>query len=533
MDNINSFRILIIDDNAEIHKDFKKILLKKTNTELENLERLIFKDDIIPETLPEFIIDSAMQGQEGLLSIEQSIKEARPYSLAFVDIRMPPGWDGIETIKKIWLIDKDIHIVICTAYSDYSWEETIDSLGYNNSFLILKKPFDHIVVRQLAFTLTKKWKLTQDSRNYTQFLEGAIEKRTEELKYQANHDALTGLANRSLLYEKIELAIQSSKQNQQYFAIFFIDLDRFKLVNDSLGHTRGDELLKIVTQRLLPFLKDTDTFSRLGGDEFVFIITEFVNQPVSITASHILKSIKKSLTIDKCNITISASMGIVLYPQDGREADELLRNADAAMYHAKRSGGDQFQFYSKDMNENVLEQLKLESQLYNALENNEFSLWYQPQFNLLTNKIDAVEALLRWNHPEEGLLLPHSFISLAECTGLIIPIGEWVIKQACLQHKKWEKMGLGAIRIAVNVAAQQLNQFNFVQKVKDILKETQLQSKYLEIELTESSIINDISRKKLNELNAFGIEIALDDFGTGYSNLYHLKNISLNRVKID
>ncbi|KTD45467.1 regulatory protein (GGDEF and EAL domains) [Legionella quinlivanii] len=538
MDNNNyDFRIIVIDDNVEIHKDFLKILTKNAKNDLDDLGAQLFDMENLNANeliLPRFKIDTATQGQDGAALIEKALNEGKPFALAFVDIRMPPGWDGIETIKNIWTIDPDIHVVICTAFSDYNWEETIQELGHSDKFLILKKPFDHIAVRQLAYALTRKWKLIGESKAYTQSLEQAVEERTEELKYQATHDMLTGLANRALLHDRVQQAIAAYKRHKISFAILFFDLDRFKLINDSLGHSAGDELLIRIAKRLLPTIRAFDTVSRLGGDEFVIVVTELKQiDYIHNVAQKILQIIKEPMTIANRSLSISSSMGIATYPGDGEEADELLRNADAAMYHAKKMGGGQYQFYSKEMNEKVFEQLELESDLYQAVNNNEFTVWYQPQFHIENHKLEAVEALIRWIHPQKGMLLPIDFIPLAERTGLMIPIGDWVIREACQQNKRWQAMGLPPIRMAVNLTSQQISQLDFVQKIKTILQETQLAPKYFELELSESSIINEMIIQKMNELKEIGIEIALDDFGTGYANLHHLRNLSLNRLKID
>ncbi|KTD49108.1 regulatory protein (GGDEF and EAL domains) [Legionella rubrilucens] len=536
-ENKYDFRIIVIDDNTEIHKDFIKVLTKTAKNELEDLAQQLFdipnadSDNLV---LPHFKIDTATQGQEGAALIEKATREQEPYALAFVDVRMPPGWDGIETIKHIWAIDPDIHVVICTAYSDYSWEETIQELGHSDNFLILKKPFDHIAVRQLAYALTRKWKLLRESRVYTKSLEQEVEKRTEQLRYQATHDALTGLANRALLHDRMQQAIAAYKRYQTSFAVAFFDLDRFKLINDSLGHPAGDELLVTVARRLLSAVRSFDTLSRLGGDEFVMIITELKKvEDISKIVTKLLNIIKEPVQVADHAFSITSSMGVAIYPHDGQEIDELLRNADAAMYQAKKLGGDQFQLYSQDMNEKVLEQLELESQLHQAMDKKEMVLWYQPQIHIQSHKLQGVEALIRWNHPTRGLLLPIDFIPLAERTGLIIPLGDWVIKEACLQNKRWQESGLPPIRMAVNATVQQLNQNDFVEKIKDILLETKLEPRYFEVELSESSIVDDSIIDKINELKNFGVEIALDDFGTGYSNLHHLRHLALNRLKID
>lgn len=542
------FRIIIIDDNPEIHRDFIKTLTSVDySSEFENLESKLFGSDdastsestgdkkSLEVALPKFEIDTASQGKEGVERIMEAIKQNKPYALAFVDIRMPPGWDGIETIKHIWECDKDIQIVICTAYSDYSWEETVAELGQSDNLLILKKPFDHIAVRQLACALTRKWKLMQDARSYTQSLESTIQKRTEQLQFQATHDALTGLPNRVLLEDRIKQAIAESQRSGSKFSVLFFDIDRFKLINDSLSHAAGDELLKITSKRLMNHIRESNTIARLGGDEFIVILRD-VSKPEQLNsiATTLLNVISQPITIAEHNFVVTSSMGISIYPENGTKMDELIRNADAAMYRAKELGGNQYYFYTTEMNEQSLKILELESELRNAITNDELFLCYQPQFDLKTHTLMAVEALVRWHHPKRGILLPIDFIPFAEESDLIVPLGEWILRKACQQNKEWQNQGLPHIRVAVNINTQQLRQLSFIDTVKRTLQETGLDPSYLEIELTENTIVNNATAIKIiNSLKQMGIKIAVDDFGTGYSSLNYLRNLPLDRLKID
>jgi diguanylate cyclase (GGDEF)-like protein len=533
----NDFRIIVIDDNIDIHKDFINILTSNSESQLEQLANQLFdtrekKESLI---LPQFKIDTAIQGKNGVEQIAEAIKEGNPYALAFVDIRMPPGWDGIETIKHIWELDKNIQIVICTAFSDHTQEETIAHLGQNDNLLILKKPFDHVTVRQLACALTRKWKLMQETSQYARSLEKIIEDRTAELQFQATHDSLTGLPNRVLLLDRLQQAVENGKRNNKSFAVLFLDLDRFKLINDSLGHSAGDELLAAATKRLRSVIRSFDTLARLGGDEFVIIANDLFQQSnVNIMAEAVLNAIKQPYNIRGHDLTITTSIGISIYPQDGQTPDVLLQNADSAMYYAKKCGCDQFQLYVAQMNEKFILQLDAESQLQHALENNELCLWYQPEYDIKTDSVDTVEALIRWNHPMKGLLLPIDFIPFAEETGLIVPIGEWVMREACRQNKAWQNAGLPFVRVAVNLSAQQLQQFNLIEMIQNILKETKLESKYFEIELSENCIINNASVfRMLHQMKALGIKISIDDFGTSYNSLSYLRYLPLDRLKID
>ncbi len=545
LNNQCDFRILVIDDNSSIQDDFRKILTKvQSDSELDKLSLNLFsiKQPENNLALPHFEITTASQGQEGVALIKKSLEEKKPFSLAFVDIRMPPGWDGIETIKYIWELDQDIQIVICTAYSDYSWEETVEHLGKKDNLLILKKPFDHIAVRQLACALTTKWQLFRETKQYTSMLEKEVENTTEtleqtlgKLKFQATHDALTRLPNRLMLLENIRNIIKKSDESHTIFALIFLDLDRFKLVNDSLGHAVGDDLLKLTSDRLHNILRKDDILARLGGDEFVIVLADINNEEAVINkARTILKVFQEPFHIANRKVNVTSSMGISFYPKDGTSIDILMRNADSAMYHAKELGSNNFQFYEKEMNAHTLEKLEQEVQLREAIVNQEFFLVYQPQFDFLEDKIVAVEALLRWNHPTRGVLTPIDFLPLVEETGLIVPIGEWVLRTACLQNVAWQKQGYSPIRVTVNVTTQQFKQQNLVNLIKNVLEETGLESKYLELELTENVIISSTEiMDTITKLKKLGIFIAIDDFGTGYSSLGYLKKIPLDRLKID
>lgn len=535
----NDFKILVIDDNPAIHADFIKILTFQNENTSSDIEKQLFGTSLKQTEqveLPRFQIDTALQGQEGVQLIHKGLKEGNPYALAFVDIRMPPGWDGIETIKHIWEIDPEIQVVICSAYSDYTWEETVKQLGKKENLLILKKPFDNVAVRQLAYALTKKWQLAQEKLAYTHLLEKRVEERTLSLEYQATHDPLTKLPNRVLFLDRLDQLIEQAKRHASQFAIIFFDLDRFKLINDSLGHNAGDELLKVVAERLQKKIRKSDSLARFGGDEFVVIATNLHHEGDAIlVVNHLFETFRDPFNILNHEFMMGSSAGISIYPKNGENMQDLLRNADSAMYKAKESGGNQFQFYTEELSEQNIKRLEMESDLNNALLNNEFVLYYQPQYNINTKKMLSVEALLRWNHPKKGRILPLDFIFLAEETGLIVSIGEWVLMEACAQNKRWQNAGFPKIPVSVNMTSKEVKQPDLVLKIKDILNKTGLEPRYLEIELTENVIINmyDSSIKSLIELKKLGVHISLDDFGTGYSSMNYLRKIPLDRLKID
>lgn len=532
-------RIIVIDDNPLIHKDFIKILSTSKdgndNKKMSELEEKIFGKADSSSLLPTFEIDTASQGKEGVEKIKTALAEGRPYALAFVDVRMPPGWDGVETIKHIWELDSNIQVVICTAYSDYSWEETVEQLGQKDNLLILKKPFDNIAVRQLACALTKKWQLLQEAKTYTILLEERIQERTDSLHYQANHDLLTGLPNRVSLLDKLKQFIYTADQANTQFGVLFLDLDRFKLVNDSLSHEAGDIILCAVTDRLKSILTQNDLLARLGGDEFVVLtLGNHLNEELTLLANKLLDCFNETFTLDHHQISLSTSIGICIYPKDGKNPEVLLRNADTAMYRAKELGANQFIFYTDELNKRNIERLEKESDIRHALIHDEFKLYYQPQFDLTNEKLVSVEALIRWYHPTKGMILPIDFIPLAEDSGLIVPIGEWVLRHACYQIKKWQEEGLPLIRVAVNVTTKQFRLYNFVETVENILCESGLEAKYLELELTENMIINNADIvKTITDLKKLGVQIVLDDFGTGYSSLNYLREIPVDRLKID
>ncbi|EKD70324.1 MAG: hypothetical protein ACD_46C00570G0008 [uncultured bacterium] len=664
--NQPNLKIMVIDDNPEIHRDFVKILTfepDKDDDSFSQLDKEIFGDStqMKEPALPKFQIDGASQGKEGFERIREAYNEGNPYALAFVDIRMPPGWDGVETIKHIWEVDKNIQVVICTAYSDYSWEETIEKLGQTDNLLILKKPFDNIAVRQLACALTKKWLLMKQTHEQMISLEEIIKERTqslekslsltratlessadgilvidnekkvidfnnrfiemwqvppiilelkdfnilfeymlnqlkdpssyenninelfaqrekigidqvelvngkvfeyysqphklsdqsigrvwsyrditkrvnleEKLHYQATRDELTGLLNRYSIMEYIYKYINKSKKNERA-SLLFLDLDRFKLINDSLGHATGDKLIKIFAEKIKPLADDRHIIARLGGDEFVIFITNIQNQQETIEyANKILKKSNEAVKLNDRQVVVTASIGISFFPSDGKSADELLQFSDAAMYQAKKLGSNQIQFYTEELNSQALTRLEQESELRNAIARKEFFLCYQPEFDVFTGKLVAVEALIRWNHPKKGVVLPMDFIPLAEESGLIVTLGDWVLKSSCRQNKKWQDAGLTPICVAVNVTAHQFKQINFIESLKNILKETDLDPKYLKIEVTENTIISEpVVVTVMTQLKKMNVQVVLDDFGTGYSSLSYLKKIPIDGLKID
>jgi len=367
----------------------------------------------------------------------------------------------------------------------------------------------------------------------------AIERKLAEdrIRFMANHDALTLLPNRALLNDRLTQAVLLAERYDRWATVAFVDLDNFKLINDNLGHSAGDEVLKTVARRMVACVRATDTVMRLGGDEFVILLFD---QPksadtISATLQAIQAAIAEPIQHEGRALRVTSSIGVANYPNDGADADTLLANADAAMYRAKETGRDSFRFYTPELNAKVHEQFELLEELRNALARGEFDLHYQPQVDLRTGRIFAVEALIRWSHPRLGLTSPCKFIPLAEESGLIVPIGDWVLREACRQNKAWQDAGLPRMNMCVNVSARQFWERNLIDVVVGALRESGLEAQYLELELTESLIMQDVEQAvaTMQDLQRLGVQISIDDFGTGYSSLSALKTFPVARLKID
>ena len=364
----------------------------------------------------------------------------------------------------------------------------------------------------------------------------ASELATVEMEHLAYHDALTGLPNRPLFIDRLIVALAQASRTEQKLAVFFLDLDRFKDINDSIGHTTGDALLKAVAERIRRCVREGDTVARFGGDEFTLLIPRIDQvEDAAKIAQKILETLKIPFAIADHELFVTTSIGISVYPADGIDPETLVRNADTAMYRAKDQGRDNYQLYAPAMNARALERLALENMLRKALSHRELVLFYQPVADMRTKAIVGVEALIRWNHPERGLVSPAHFISVAESSGLIIPIGDWVLRTACRQTKYWQKRVNPHLTVAVNLSARQFQQANLAEEIAEVLEETGLEPKYLELEITESNAMQNAENTMytLRELKALGVRIAMDDFGTGYSSLSYLKRFPIDTLKLD
>jgi len=358
----------------------------------------------------------------------------------------------------------------------------------------------------------------------------------EIIRFQAYHDMLTRLPNRTLLNDRLNQALTHARRNDTNLSVMFLDLDRFKMINDTLGHIVGDHLLQAVAMRLRHCLREGDTLARLGGDEFTLLLPEVQSKnDAEQIARKIIKSLTLPFKIDNHELFVSTSIGISHYPEDGDSIESLIKHADIAMYSVKGSGKNGYQFYDNKMINAYSAHLSLENDLRRALDDEQFEVYYQPQINIETHEVFAMEALIRWNHPERGMISPGEFIELAEETRLIKQIGNWIIKHACAELKRWRTMGLNNVRIAINVSSIQLEQSDFVDFVLSVLHENNIPGKYLEIEITENTLMHDTDDGilKLRELSNHGVKIAIDDFGTGYSSLNYLKRLPIDTLKID
>src|SRR6266849_5410075 len=438
----------------------------------------------------------------------------RSPSLVLLDLSLPDSY-GFDTFLKVYAHSPKVPIIVLTGHDDQTVALSAVKTGAQD-FLVKGKLDRELLVRSIQYSIERK-------------------RYQEQLEYQANYDALTGLPNRNLLNDRLRQSVFAQRYVRS-IGVVFIDIDHFKFVNDSLGHNTGDKLLQKVAERLTETVRDGDTVARLGGDEFILILNDQTGQEVIYRAiQRIIGRIAEPIDVDGQELMVTCSAGISLYPQDGADVDTLLKNADAAMYRAKEKGRNNVQFYTAEMNRQVNERLQTETSLRRALERDEFELYYQPRINVRSGALVSCEALLRWRHPERGLLLPEHFIALAEETGLIVPIGEWVLERACAQARSWQKDGRAPIGVSVNLSMRQFRQEALASAVDDALRESRLDPRLLEMELTESLIMHDTEAaiRILLRLREIGVDISVDDFGTGHSSLSYLTKLPISALKID
>jgi diguanylate cyclase (GGDEF)-like protein len=533
-------RVLIADDEAEVRDAYRQILLEAdTSSEtamFHNLrDRLFSKQAADPaprNSAPgetEFAPVFCDGAEAAVAAVRAALAADDPFAVAFLDMRMPPGPDGVWAAARIRELDPAIEIVVCTAYSDVDPRDIGGMVPPEEKLSYLQKPFHPHEIRQMTISLASKWR---------------AEHRIVKLAY---FDALTGLPNREQSRNRLNSALASAKQHERMLAVLYLDLDNFKRVNDTLGHAVGDELLCQVAARLRNSLRADDTveelptarsshIARLGGDEFIVILPNIRSaDDAASVAARLIAELQEPMRLAMHTLVVTPSIGVSMFPADGVEVDTLLRNADLAMYFAKRKGPGMSAFFDASMNDAALHRFTLEAKLRGALERNEFSLHYQPQFDVRTGGISGMEALLRWTNDELGVVTPAEFIPVAEETGLILGIGEWVLRTACRQAKSWVDEGLPVLRMAVNVSGQQFILKEFPQLVAAIIEETGIDPAMLELEITESVVMKDEAwaEQALAQLKELGVMLAIDDFGTGYSSFGRLRHFAVDRLKID
>jgi diguanylate cyclase (GGDEF)-like protein/PAS domain S-box-containing protein len=655
-------RILLVDDTPTIHEDFRKILgSSAASSAVDESEAILFGTPTHAAGVS-FEMESAFQGLEAVDKARIALEARRPYALAFVDMRMPPGLDGVETTERLWQIDPQLQIVICTAYSDYSWMEVLNRLEARDRLLILKKPFDNIEVYQFASALTTKWNLSRQAAFKMDTLEQAVEERTrqlsdaniivqnspvllyrlrgepsfplvyishnitklghdpetllaspnwarqlihpedrskvgeamarvldrdakgasiefrlctgtgawrwvenryvpvrgkdgrlieiegividiterkaaeEQIALLARTDSLTGLANRATFMERLRQLFAASGRGAKSFAVLYLDLDRFKPVNDTLGHPTGDALLQAVAARLQLCLRENDLIARLGGDEFAILQCEIL-EPANAgdLASKIQHALAKPYHLAGNDVEISVSIGICPYESDIPDADAMLAQADRALYRSKEKGRNCYHFHSDDLDQEVLERVTLANELRNAIQQGELELRYQPQVELAGETIVGVEALVRWNHPRRGLLAAGVFVPIAERTGMIVALGFWVLDQACRQMRLWRDAGLTVPVMAVNLSLAQLQRSQ--ELIRDVTAATTkwgLSPSDLEFDVTEATLaqLKWGQNEVLPRLRELGVRIAIDNFGSEYSSFDYVRAFRVNHLKI-
>jgi diguanylate cyclase (GGDEF)-like protein len=534
-------RLLVVDDEQEIIESYRRTLVASdVHPETEDLRRLgakLFQNRDAPRrnarSSPVISFDPTFcNGAEAAVeAVRLSLAEDRPYAVVFLDMRMPPGPDGVWAAARIREIDPAVEIVVCTAYSDVDPHDIGGIVPPVEKLSYLQKPFHPHEVKQMAIALASKWR---------------AERHIIRLAY---FDSLTGLPNREQARSRLLAALEASRTRGTPLAVLYIDLDNFKRINDTLGHGVGDEVLTVAADRLRKSLRYCDDWAhgssmkdhpgdiaRLGGDEFVVVLPQIrESADASLVAERLISVLQQPMKLAQNTVVVTPSIGIAISPSDGNDADALLRHADLAMYFAKRRAAGTYAYFDPSMTAGALKRYTIEEAMRGALERGEFTLHYQPQLDMADGTIDGVEALLRWNHPELGSVPPDDFIPVAEATGMIFPIGDWVLRTACLQAKRWHDEGLPLNRMAVNISAQQFAMGEFPGRVAEIIREVGISPRMVELEITESTVMRDEAwaAKALDKLRSIGVSIAIDDFGTGYSNFGRLHHLHVDRLKMD
>ena len=509
------------------------------------------------EVFAEFYQNPARDPEIDELKVEIVLRQGHIFSSTYLDVFEPVIYEGellgqlmlradLAKVNKVLIQYSWFGVVVFIIYSLLAFllasslqrliSEPIKSLALSMQTISQEKNYSHRVQKSSNDALGSLFDSFNEMLTEIEIRDQELMSSEANLEYLANHDPLTQVANRLLFHDRLEHSLARAKRMKSRLAVLFIDLDRFKNINDSLGHDIGDKVLCVVVERLNVLVRDADTLARVGGDEFVIILDQIKKaNDVGRYVQKLLREMSQTIEIADQKVHVTASVGVSLYPENGEDADSLMRTADIAMYQTKNNGGNHYQFYSPDMNIDARESLLLENQLREALQKKQLVLYYQPQIDLKTGRLVGFEALIRWNHPEIGIVSPLDFIPLAEESGLIVPIGEWVLYAACKQMKKIQEKWQLPLTIAVNLSARQFIHPSLVQTVAEVLYRTKLKPRCLELEITESMVMGNIDQSisKMNEFKKMGVQLAIDDFGTGYSSLEYLKKFPLSKLKID
>lgn len=541
-------RILLIDDNVNIHEAFREIFAPSGRpASFQEEKARLFGGAAVAAAPAELdvVLEYAPQGQAGLGMVKEAREAKNPYQVAFVDMRMPPGWDGLTTIEQLWRADARLQVVICTAYTDHSLADITQRLGRTDKLIILKKPFDNIEVIQLAHTLCEKWHAERRGEGQRSELEHIVRERTAEIEHALLHDKLTGLPNRTMIVSRVEHCItRRHRRSDFHFALLFLDFDRFKIINDSLGHEVGDLLLVQVAQRLGSLLRSNDSLarvgtpSRIGGDEFLVLLEELrAEEDAARVAERILEEINRPFVVNEQQLQITCSIGIAVGAHRYESPVEMIRDADTAMYRAKAAGRARYAMFDDAMHSQMVKRLSMEQALRKAVREHEIQVHFQPIASLERGIITGFEALLRWTHSELGPVPASELVGLAEETGLIMPISLYVLRTACRQLRKWQdaRSSDAALMMSVNLSRSQFIDPELVEKIASIVKESGIRPGSLVLEVTESMAMDNYAEASvvLKKLSNLGIWLHLDDFGTGYSSLSCLYRLPLSGLKID
>jgi len=511
---------------------------------------LLIQDDSVCAQAVREVLSDAVDGPiqvkwvrhcaDGLnyLAAETAVGEKSPQSVAAILIELfLPDSQGIQTFERVFQAAPQIPILVLSNLQDEETARLAVRRGAQDYLLKIRMD-GHLLSKALATMLKRDTRAPGHATGAVMVLHDVTRAPAASLKmsYLAQHDSLTDLPNRLLLKDRMAQSLVLAHRNQKYLAVLSVDLDHFNHVNAALGQVIGDRLLQSVARRITGSVRASDTVSRQGGDEFVILLSELAHaKDAAVIAEKILTELRAPHRIEGHDLFMTASIGVVTYPADGANTEELLRNADSSMYHAKDNGRNGYELYRPEMNIRAVERRSVEEDLRLALLRNEFVLHYQPRINLTTGAITGVEALIRWRHPQRGLLLPAQFIPIAEESGLIVSIGRWVLREACRQARVWQYEDLPSIRVAINVSMVELRERDYAEAVAAVLRETGVEPRNLELELTETFLVQDskLTAEVLRSLKSIGVMIALDDFGTGYSSLSHLKDFSIDTLKID